>query len=242
MERPRGAIALFALAAAVRGLRVAPIPPTLLASAKRPRIHQSRTRTVENIFPSQRNDAMQSDDLPSDWDDDEFSAFSTTIPIQKSQTAPFLRWLDSRLERWRRRNRPKRIILVRHGQSVGNVDNTSYAKTPDSKISLTTSGFAQGAACGVQLRKLVGNETTAFCHSPYIRARQTLLSILLAFEGTDVEISSEPRLREQDFGASFAPHWTLPAFRAMPRAPSLCRHPSSSLTRAPSPTLSLRRR
>ena len=33
--------------------------------------------------------------------------------------------------------RPHRIILVRHGQSEGNVDETAYTRIPDSKIALT---------------------------------------------------------------------------------------------------------
>ena len=61
--------------------------------------------------------------------------------------------------RYRRRNRPKRIILVRHGESGGNVDRNLYCSTPDSRITLTERGFAQGRAAGVQIRKLVGNET-----------------------------------------------------------------------------------
>jgi broad specificity phosphatase PhoE len=167
---------------------------------------------------------------------------------------PLFGWLEQRLERWRRRNRPKRIILVRHGESIGNVNKSAvsqqktppptatrhnkqpthilpsqltpagqlllwltstgnrarsrlrfllfvqYATTPDSQISLTPRGFDQGAGCGREIRRLVGNERTRFYYSPYLRARQTLLSILQAFEGTPVEITSEPRLREQDFG------------------------------------------
>ncbi|CAI7770060.1 unnamed protein product, partial [Closterium sp. NIES-54] len=33
--------------------------------------------------------------------------------------------------------RPHRIILVRHGQSEGNVDEAAYTRIPDSKIALT---------------------------------------------------------------------------------------------------------
>jgi len=32
------------------------------------------------------------------------------------------------------RTRPKRIILVRHGQSEGNIDESAYTRIPDSKI------------------------------------------------------------------------------------------------------------
>ena len=65
---------------------------------------------------------------------------------------------------------PKRIILVRHGQSEGNVDSAAYARTPDSQIALTERGFAQGAVAGLQIRQLIGNETV---HAHTHRARRT---------------------------------------------------------------------
>ncbi len=105
--------------------------------------------------------------------------------------------LDVRLDRYRARRRPKRIILVRHGQSMGNTNRSAYASVPDSRIPLTERGFAQGAAAGMQIRKLVGNETTRFYYSPYLRARQTLVAILQAFTGQEVDVQAEPRLREQ---------------------------------------------
>ena len=115
--------------------------------------------------------------------------------------APLVGWLDERLQMWRQRDRPKRIILLRHGESEGNTDRNAYSRTPDSQISLTERGFAQGAACGLQIRELVGNETSRFYYSPYLRAEQTLLAILQAgFKGRNVALAQEPRLREQDFG------------------------------------------
>ena len=53
---------------------------------------------------------------------------------------------------------------------------------------------------GLQIRQLVGDETVRFFVSPYLRARQTVLAILRAFDGETVQVSTEPRLREQDFG------------------------------------------
>lgn len=38
---------------------------------------------------------------------------------------------------------PKRIILVRHGQSEGNVDETMYCRVPDPQIRLTENGKRQ---------------------------------------------------------------------------------------------------
>ena len=42
-----------------------------------------------------------------------------------------------------RANRPKRIILVRHGQSLGNLDTTLYGKVPDNQIPLSSMGRRQ---------------------------------------------------------------------------------------------------
>ena len=91
-------------------------------------------------------------------------------------------------------------MLIRHGQSEGNTDRVAYSKTPDSQIALTDRGWAQASVAGLQLRELVGDESVRFFYSPYTRARQTMLAMLQAFEGRPVEISQEPRLREQDFG------------------------------------------
>mmetsp|Transcript_34082 Transcript_34082/g.108811 ORF Transcript_34082/g.108811 Transcript_34082/m.108811 type:complete len:404 (+) Transcript_34082:130-1341(+) len=117
-----------------------------------------------------------------------------------------LDWLADQLElrlRARREGklrRPKRIILVRHGQSEGNVNRTAYQSTPDSQIALTEVGWAQGVVAGLQIRELVKNESIRCFYSPYLRARQTLLALLQAFDSQTVQLSSEPRLREQDFG------------------------------------------
>lgn len=113
----------------------------------------------------------------------------------------FFDWLENQLANRRMKvHRPERIILVRHGQSEGNANKDAYARTPDSNIQLTERGFAQGAAAGLQIRQLVGDETVRFFYSPYLRARQTLLAILQAFDSQTVQISQETRLREQDFG------------------------------------------
>ena len=39
--------------------------------------------------------------------------------------------------------KPDKIFLVRHGESIGNVDKSIYAHTPDWKIPLTDNGLEQ---------------------------------------------------------------------------------------------------
>ena len=45
--------------------------------------------------------------------------------------------------------RPRRIVIVRHGQSMGNVDEAVYTHTPDWKVALTETGveLSQPSAC-----------------------------------------------------------------------------------------------
>ena len=119
--------------------------------------------------------------------------------------------------------RPKRIILVRHGESEGNLDETAYTYKPDNKIELTPLGVQQADATGAQIRRLMGDGDSKarstrrrrrsapaltraarrapqvyFYVSPYVRTLQTLLVI-----GKHVErhrimgVREEPRIREQ---------------------------------------------
>ncbi len=54
--------------------------------------------------------------------------------------------------------RPRRIVLVRHGESEGNVDDTVYEREPDHALRLTATGYAQAEAAGAELRTLFGRE------------------------------------------------------------------------------------
>ncbi|KAG0596282.1 hypothetical protein M758_UG239700 [Ceratodon purpureus] len=102
--------------------------------------------------------------------------------------------------------RPRRIILVRHGESLGNVDESAYTRIPDSKICLTEKGWNQAVKCGKAIRELIEGDHSDdwkayFYVSPYKRTLQTLRGIGIAFERERIAgVREEPRLREQDFG------------------------------------------
>ncbi len=104
------------------------------------------------------------------------------------------------------RRRPQRIILVRHGQSEGNVDESAYTCIPDSKIALTEVGWKQAVLCGKKIRKIIESDNVDdwqvyFYVSPYRRTLQTLRGMGMAFERERIAgVREEPRLREQDFG------------------------------------------
>jgi broad specificity phosphatase PhoE len=95
------------------------------------------------------------------------------------------------------RHRPKRIILVRHGESEGNVDDTIYEHVPDHRINLTPRGVEQARRTGDKLRELLDGEPVHVYVSPYRRTRQTLEALGLPVAADDVRV--EPRLREQDW-------------------------------------------
>ena len=117
---------------------------------------------------------------------------------------------------------PRRIVLVRHGESYGNVDESEYTRTPDSQVRLTRKGHEQASATGQRLRALFdsddvvggalgqgqgqgqgqgGNYKVFFYISPYRRSKETALGIAQAFDNAQITgVREEPQLREQDFG------------------------------------------
>ncbi|EEF49780.1 phosphoglycerate mutase-like protein AT74 [Ricinus communis] len=103
---------------------------------------------------------------------------------------------------------PKRIILVRHGESEGNLDTAAYTTTPDNKIPLTPSGLSQAETAGIHLHNLISesnnhaqNWRVYFYVSPYQRTLSTLRGIGRSFERERIiGVREECRIREQDFG------------------------------------------
>lgn len=78
-----------------------------------------------------------------------------------------------------RKPRPvKRIILLRHGESEGNVDETIYQRKADNLLELTAEGSRQALAAGMRIAKLLGpNEKVDMYMSPFQRSLQTARNI-----------------------------------------------------------------
>lgn len=93
--------------------------------------------------------------------------------------------------------RPRRIILVRHGESQGNADDRIYETVPDHALTLTERGRAEVLETGRRLRELIGTESLRMWVSPYVRTRQTAQLLDLGVPKDEVRL--EPRLREQDW-------------------------------------------
>ena len=96
--------------------------------------------------------------------------------------------------------KPKKIILIRHGESEGNINNEIYALKPDYALLLTEKGKIQSYAAGQKLKDLIQDETVMFYISPFWRTRMTFEQIMLHFDKERIAYREEPRIREQEWG------------------------------------------
>lgn len=96
--------------------------------------------------------------------------------------------------------KPKRIILVRHGQSQGNERPELHSEIPDYALELTSEGMSQAQVSGAQLKQIMGNESVFFYISPFWRTRSTAEQIALQLTDNKCSYREDPRLREQEWG------------------------------------------
>ncbi len=96
--------------------------------------------------------------------------------------------------------KPKRIILVRHGESEGNVDYKRYEEIPDYSLKLTSKGVEQAQKAGQEIKKIIGDETLSVYVSPFFRTRQTFAEIKKSVQGNIAREIEDPRIREQEWG------------------------------------------
>lgn len=103
---------------------------------------------------------------------------------------------------------PNNIFLVRHGQSLGNVNKSVYYTTPDSKITLTEKGKEQAYEAGARVCSLsncIDGQNIWFhvCYSPYERAKETkdiVVDFMLSCNKKIFHHREDPRLREREWG------------------------------------------
>lgn len=102
---------------------------------------------------------------------------------------------------------PRRIVLVRHGQSQGNVNEAAYVDEADWRIALTPEGRKQAAEAGARLHEVLGGLPTMWYVSPYRRTQQTLAVMMGGSSGNPSKtlgytlgVREEPRIAEQQFG------------------------------------------
>lgn len=114
--------------------------------------------------------------------------------------AEALRFGDGIINRNNEVKFPKRIILVRHGESLGNTDETAYARIPDWKIPLTEKGVQQASELGKNIRQLIGDDAPiSIFVSPYKRTQQTLETMLKEMPSNPImSLREEPRLTGEE--------------------------------------------
>ena len=120
------------------------------------------------------------------------STFEDKLPEDRSPQRP----LQTSTRRF-----PKRIILVRHGESLGNVNESAYCEISDWRIPLTTDGYKMAVDLGTQIHQVVRDDPVFIYCSPYQRTKQTLHGIMQTLPKTAVVgLREEPQLTEQQFG------------------------------------------
>lgn len=97
------------------------------------------------------------------------------------------------------------IYLIRHGQSLANVDKSVHKTTADHAIPLSGKGVEQAREAGQMLRHLMDvddNEAVRIWTSPYKRTRQTADQVELALRERfrNLDRREHINLCEQQFG------------------------------------------
>jgi len=98
----------------------------------------------------------------------------------------------------------KRILLIRHGESEGNIDPTLCGRVADNSINLSRKGVAQAVHASVALSDYMNQEGVKWrvWNSPYSRARQTADTLVLGLNPNHIIDRRENLLLvEQQFGA-----------------------------------------
>lgn len=106
-----------------------------------------------------------------------------------------------------------KILLIRHGESIANVDRQIYFEQFDPFIKLSDNGIAQSIECGYKIidnldllrnKKYIysKNNEIKFIFSPYLRTQQTKDNIINVLTNNKIGIKSQeenPLLREQEY-------------------------------------------
>jgi hypothetical protein len=145
--------------------------------------------------------------------------------VQQEGPSPVLNDRCSMRAQYNARIMPKKVIMVRHGQSMGNINELLYSTMPDNAMPLTDLGWKQARATGKILKEkmLASGETVHFIVSPYVRTVETFHGIVSAWcdpkqfahiQDKERRVkawykrlmemgltwSEDSRIREQDFG------------------------------------------
>jgi broad specificity phosphatase PhoE len=92
----------------------------------------------------------------------------------------------------------KRIILVRHGESEGNVNNSEYYNKLDCHIELTEKGREQMHTTSIFILNLLYGERIDLIYSPYHRTKECA-NILKSYFSNVSMFREQPLIRERNW-------------------------------------------
>lgn len=98
----------------------------------------------------------------------------------------------------------RRIIVLRHTESIEDIDKSVYLRVPDFEIPLTELGFKQAVELGQKISTLIIGDSVKFYMSPeFLRTRQTVQYLRSSFnELTKCSIEYDDRLDKQNWGVA----------------------------------------
>ena len=150
--------------------------------------YTSKHGRMARINPTlRRGNSLQQTEMPETSVPEPRLFPSSAPPARRSLSLPISQPKDSNVARVRAnynaRIMPNKVILMRHGQSLGNIDETLYSTTPDNAIPLTDLGWEQARAAGRRLKYdiLPQNCNIHFIVSPYVRTVETFHGMLSAW-------------------------------------------------------------
>ena len=97
----------------------------------------------------------------------------------------------------------KKLYLIRHGRSLGNIYKSVYKEIRDYSIPLADIGWDQATQAGIDLNELIKNENSLrIVHSPWKRAKDTAITISQNLTHI-FPISEDPLIYEQSIRHSY---------------------------------------
>lgn len=96
--------------------------------------------------------------------------------------------------------KPERIILMRHGESLEDVDNTIYREIIDREIPLTDVGVEQVISTIPFIRHEILSKHLTIWHCSSVRIKQTVELVSKGLEGFSVSCVEDARLAKQNWG------------------------------------------
>ena len=88
---------------------------------------------------------------------------------------------------------PRNILLLRHGESLGNVDENLFTIMPDWKIPLSDKGRAQARQAGHRIQAIAKGSPLVVYVSPYTRTKETLDEVKNVIKSPVLFTREEPR-------------------------------------------------